>query len=66
MKIFVLKKIQKLGLLALEYPVPEHSNTLKYSLGGMTLSSLVVLIASGVLLAQFYVPDPERANSSVQ
>ena len=55
----------RLGLSVLRYPVPDHSNTLKYSLGGMTLSALIVLIVSGVLLAQFYVPDPERANLSV-
>ena len=55
----------RLGFTVLEYPVPKHSNTIKYSLGGMTLSSLVILIASGILLAQFYVPDPDRANASV-
>tara|TARA_B100000686_G_scaffold353884_1_gene461335 strand:+ start:587 stop:1600 length:1014 start_codon:yes stop_codon:yes gene_type:complete len=61
--IDTLKK--RLGLTVLEYPIPEHSNTIKYSLGGMTLSALAVLIMSGVLLAQFYVPEPERANSSI-
>ncbi len=56
---------QRLGFTVLEYPVPEHANTIKYSLGGMTLSSFGVLVISGILLAQFYVPDPERANASL-
>ncbi|MCH8156242.1 MAG: cytochrome bc complex cytochrome b subunit [Nitrospinae bacterium] len=56
---------ERLGYNLLEYEVPEHSNSLKYSLGGMTMTSFGVLIVSGILLAQFYVPDPERANNSL-
>jgi len=56
---------ERLGLQVLEYEIPEHANTLKYSLGGMTLSAFGILVASGILLAQFFVPDPERANSSL-
>lgn len=56
---------ERLGISVLEYEVPEHSNTIKYSLGGMTLSSFVLLVLSGFLLAQFYVPDPEKANQSL-
>jgi ubiquinol-cytochrome c reductase cytochrome b subunit len=55
----------RLGFGALEYEVPEHSNSFKYSLGGMTLCAFSLLVVSGILLAQFYVPDPDRANSSV-
>ena len=29
----------RLGIHLLEYDIPEHSNSIKYSLGGMTLSS---------------------------
>ncbi len=58
-----LKK--RLGLQLLEYRIPEHANTIKYSLGGMTASAFAILVASGILLAQFFSPDPERANASV-
>ena len=46
----------RLGLHLLEYDIPEHSNSIKYSLGGMTLSSFGVLVISGILLAQFSFP----------
>ena len=57
---------ERLGLHLLEYDIPEHSNSIKYSLGGMTLSSFGVLVISGILLAQFFIPNPERANRSLQ
>ena len=57
---------ERLGLHLLEYDIPEHSNSIKYSLGGMTLSAFGVLVISGILLAQFFIPDPERANQSIQ
>jgi quinol-cytochrome oxidoreductase complex cytochrome b subunit len=56
----------RLGIHLLEYDIPEHSNSIKYSLGGMTLSAFGVLVISGILLAQFFIPDPERANRSLQ
>ena len=56
---------ERLGCHLLEYEVPEHANTVKYSLGGITITSLGVLIVSGILLSQFYHPIPERANSSI-
>jgi ubiquinol-cytochrome c reductase cytochrome b subunit len=55
-----------MGLSGLRYPVPEHANRLSWSLGGITAVSLVVLIVTGVLLAQYYVPDPALANQSVR
>ncbi len=55
----------RLGLDTLEYEIPEHSNSVKYSLGGMTITSFGVLVVSGIILAQFFNPTPERANSSV-
>lgn len=56
---------ERLGVGVLEYDIPEHSNTIKYSLGGMTLSAFILLVVSGILLAQFYVPGPEGANKSL-
>ena len=56
---------ERLGLHLLDYEIPEHANSIRYSLGGMTLAAFVILAVSGVLLAQFYVPTPEQANRSV-
>ena len=42
-----LKK--RLGLDVLEYGIPEHANSIKYSLGGMTLTSFTVLVLSVII-----------------
>jgi len=57
---------ERLGIDALRYPVPEHANKLGWSLGGLTAVSFVVLLVTGVYLAQFYNPMPEAANQSVR
>lgn len=56
----------RLGLKALQYPVPEHADNLGWSLGGLTAVSLLVLIITGVVLTQFFNPVPEEANASVR
>ena len=56
----------RLGVKALQYPVPEHANNLGWSLGGLTAVSLVVLIVTGIFLTQFFNPMPEEANASVR
>jgi len=56
---------ERLGLSALRYPVPRHANSLAWTLGGLTLAALVILIVTGILLAQFYTPTPEAARESV-
>lgn len=56
---------ERLGLSTLSYPVPRHANTLAWSLGGLTLAALLILIVTGILLAQFYTPTPEAARQSV-
>ena len=55
----------RLGIGGLRYPVPEHANSLAYTLGGITLASFVLLVITGIYLAQFYDPTPERAHASV-
>ncbi len=55
----------RLGLRALSYPVPAHANGLLYTLGGITFITLLVLVATGILLAQFYNPSPDAATDSV-
>ncbi len=57
---------ERLGIKALEYPVPEHANNLAWSLGGITAVALAILIVTGVILVQFYSPTPETANESVR
>jgi ubiquinol-cytochrome c reductase cytochrome b subunit len=56
----------RLGIKALEYPVPEHANNLAWSLGGVTAAAFGLLVATGVLLVQFYDPVPESANQSLR
>ncbi len=56
----------RLGISALRYPVPEHANNVAWSLGGVTLAMFIVLIATGIILVQFYNPTPEGANASVR
>ncbi|MCL5999593.1 MAG: cytochrome bc complex cytochrome b subunit [Chloroflexi bacterium] len=56
---------ERLALSGLAYSVPEHANSLPYILGGISLFGFVILIASGVLLAQFYHPHPSSAHNSV-
>lgn len=57
---------ERLGLSELTYPVPRHANTLAYSLGGISVVGFLVLIISGILLAQYYSPTPQFANDSVR
>jgi ubiquinol-cytochrome c reductase cytochrome b subunit len=56
---------QATGLSALYYKVPQHANTIKYSLGGVTLFCFLVTIGSGILMSQFYSPSPTTAYASV-
>lgn len=55
----------RLGLSALRYRVPEHANTIWYTLGGITFMAILISVASGVWIAQYYNPDPAAARESV-
>jgi quinol-cytochrome oxidoreductase complex cytochrome b subunit len=55
----------RLGLSAIRYAVPEHANTLWYTLGGITFVGILVLVATGAWLGQYYNPDPTGARESV-
>ncbi len=57
---------ERLGLKALQYPVPAHANTLAYSLGGLALISFVLMVVTGIFLTQYYNPDPAAAHESVR
>lgn len=56
---------ERLGISAFSYPVPRHANTLAYTLGGITMGSFLLLVATGVYLSQFYEPTPAAAHRSV-
>ena len=56
---------ERLGIGGLRYPVPEHANSVAYTLGGVTLVSFVLLVVTGIYLAQYYDPRPEFGHSSV-
>ena len=56
---------QRLGLEALSYPIPDAATKIRYGLGFITLFSFVVLVLTGVWLAQFYNPTPAGAHPSV-
>ncbi len=57
---------ERLGLEALSYPVPAHANNVLYTLGGITLVGVIVLIGTGIYLTQFYHGDPTQARQSVE
>ena len=56
---------ERFGFSALAYPVPRHANKLAYTLGGITLGAFVLLVLTGIYLAQLYDPTPARAHASV-
>lgn len=56
---------ERLGLSGFAYPVPAHANRLPYVLGGITFFGFIILIVTGLLLAQFYHPHPADAHDSV-
>ena len=55
----------RLGLDTLAYPIPAHANNVLYTLGGITLFGIVILVASGIYLTQFYHADPTQARESI-
>lgn len=57
---------ERLAMGNLDYQVPGYANTLAFSLGGVTLISFLILVISGIILAQFYKPDPAAANGSLR
>lgn len=56
---------QRLALDQLDYPIAPSANRLAYMLGGVTFFGLILLIVTGVLLDQYYNPNPVAAHDSV-
>lgn len=57
---------ERFPLATFAYEVPAHANTFLFSLGGITLLSVVILVVTGIILAQYYTPNPETANQSIR
>jgi len=45
--------------------VPRHANRFGYVLGGTSLAGMVILLVTGIWLAQYYDPEPAHAHPSV-
>ncbi len=56
---------ERLGLQALRYPIPVAATTIRYTLGALTFASFLVLVLTGIWLAQFYNPNPAGAHDSM-
>jgi ubiquinol-cytochrome c reductase cytochrome b subunit len=56
---------ERLALDGLDYAIAPEANQLAYMLGGLTFCGILLLIATGVILDQFYNPDPLAAHDSV-
>lgn len=56
---------RRLGVRALRYPIPSAALSFPYLLGALTFVSFVVLVVTGVWLAQFYNPAPAGAHDSL-
>ena len=46
--------------------VPQHSHSIFYYIGGITLFLFIVQVASGILLLMYYRATPEAAHKSIQ
>ncbi len=57
---------ERLCFSSFSYPIPKNGNNLGYCLGGITLFGFIILVTTGIYLAQFYRPEIAAANSSVR
>lgn len=56
---------RRVALDALESPIPRAANRIPYMLGGLTAFLIVLLVLTGLYMAQFYNPSPAGAHDSV-
>lgn len=57
---------ERLGLGGLDYEIPREAQRWTHLLGGLTAFFILLLVATGVYLAQFYDPTSVGAHASVQ
>lgn len=56
---------ERLALHELDYPIAPTANRLAYMLGGLTFFGILLLVVTGVLLDQYYNPNPVAAHDSI-
>ena len=56
---------ERLAWSALEYPIARSANRLPYMLGGLSFFGLVLLVLTGIVLDQYYDPNPLGAHDSI-
>jgi len=56
---------KSINLKDLDYPVPEHSLRLGYTLGGITLVVFGLLFLTGIIMALFYSPSLMNTRSTL-
>jgi ubiquinol-cytochrome c reductase cytochrome b subunit len=56
---------ERLAWSALEYPIARSANRLPHMLGGLTFFGLVLLVLTGIVLDQYYDPNPLGAHDSI-
>ncbi len=56
---------ERLALHGLDYPIVPAANRLAYMLGGLTFFGILLLIGTGIVLDQYYNPNPVAAHDSV-
>lgn len=57
--------VERTGWKGLTYPVPAHANKIWYLLGSISFVGFLILIATGIYMAQFYNAQPAEAQQSV-
>ncbi|MBI4345814.1 MAG: cytochrome b N-terminal domain-containing protein, partial [Elusimicrobia bacterium] len=57
---------ERAGLSALRYPIPQHANSIAYTIGGISFVGFLVLALTGFWLAQFYSPLPDHVRESME
>lgn len=56
---------ERLALEGLDYPIAPEANQFAYMLGGLTFCGILLCIATGIILDQYYNPNPIAAHDSV-
>lgn len=57
---------ERLALDQIDYPIAPGSNRIAYMLGGLTFFGILLLILTGLVLDQFYNPNPVGAHESIR
>jgi len=56
---------ERFKVSAFRYSIPKQANTLAYSLGGTITFAFLIMLATGMVLAQYFDPRIETAHQSI-